>query len=137
MNTKELAFAYKVRHALDENVQDIPASTSERLLNARKLALSHKKQHVAAHTVVPRAALSGATSSSFFSEHPVGAWLGRVSSVIPLIVLVLGLVSLHQAEKRQQLMEAASIDAEVLTDELPLSAYLDHGFDAYLAKEAN
>ncbi|HEX2603067.1 MAG TPA: DUF3619 family protein [Oxalicibacterium sp.] len=136
MNTKELAFAYKVRHALDENVQDIPASTSERLLNARKLALSRKKQHVAEHAVAPRAALSG-TSSSFFSEHPVGAWLGRVSSVIPLIVLVLGLVSLHQAEKRQQLMEAASIDAEVLTDELPLSAYLDHGFDAYLAKEAN
>jgi hypothetical protein len=137
MNTKELAFAYKVRHALDESVQDIPVSTSERLANARKLALSRKKQNVTVQAVAPRVAMAGESPSSFFSAHPVGSWLGRVGSVIPLIVLVLGLVGLHQAEKRQQLIEAASIDAEVLTDELPLSAYLDHGFDAYLAKEAN
>jgi hypothetical protein len=134
MNTKELAFAYKVRHALDESVQDIPASTSERLANARKLALAHKKESVVAQVAAPRAAVAGASSS--FSSQPVRAWLGRVSFVIPLVVLVVGLFGIHQAEKRQQLMEAASIDAEVLTDDLPLSAYLDHGFDAYLSKEA-
>jgi hypothetical protein len=136
MNTKELAFAYKVRHALDESAQHTPAAIDERLANARKLALSRKKQTVAVQAVAPRAAVAGA-GSSFFSSHPVGPWLGRIGFVIPLIVLVLGLIGIHQAEKRQQLMEAASIDAAVLTDDLPLSAYLDHGFDAYLAREAN
>jgi hypothetical protein len=134
MNTKELAFAYKVRHALDESVQDIPASTGERLATARKLALGRKKEAVVAH-VAPVAALAG--TSSPFSSHPVRAWLGRASFVVPLVVLVLGLIGIHQAEKRQQLLEAASIDAEVLTDDLPLSAYLDHGFDAYLSREAD
>lgn len=136
MNTKELAFAYKVRHALDQRTQALPASINDRLATVRKLALSHKKRAIAALTVAPRAALAGAPLSSF-SSHPLRAWLGRVSFVIPLIVLTLGLVGIHQAEKRQQLMDAASIDAAVLADELPLSAYLDHGFDAYLAKEAN
>jgi hypothetical protein len=136
MNTKDLAFAYKVRHALDESTQDIPASAAERLAKAREIALSHKKQSAAAPAVAPRAALAGAGMPSIQSQ-PLRAWLGRASFIVPLVVLVLGLIGIHQAEKRQQLMDAASIDAEVLTDELPLSAYLDHGFDAYLSKGSN
>lgn len=136
MNTKDLAFAYKLRHALDESVQDMPASTAERLAKARAVALSHKKQTAVAHAVAPRVALAGPAHSSDRS-YPLRAWLSRASFVVPVVVLALGLIGIHQAEKRQQLMEAATIDAEVLADELPLSAYLDHGFDAYLAKGAN
>jgi len=136
MNTKDLAFAYKVRHALDQNIQTMPASATGRLASARRIALSRKKRKALARAVLPRTAAAGHAPTPF-SLHPVQAWLGRVGAILPLIALVFGLIGIHRAEKRQQVIETASIDAAVLTDELPLSAYLDHGFNVYLAKEAN
>jgi hypothetical protein len=62
------------------------------------------------------------------------AWLGRMGMAVPLAALVFGLFAIYQFEQHQQIMDSASIDAEVLTDDLPISAYLDHGFDAFLAK---
>jgi hypothetical protein len=134
MTPKDITFAYKVRHALDKNIANLPASSAERLAIARNLAMSRKKQESRVHAVAPQLAMSGQTRSfSFFTP---STWLKRVGFVIPLAALVLGLMGIHKYEQRQQILEAASIDAEVLTDELPLSAYLDHGFDAYLNKGA-
>ena len=39
-------------------------------------------------------------------------------------------------EQQKHISDTADIDAAVLSDELPLSAYLDHGFSAYLARQA-
>ncbi|HWW72169.1 MAG TPA: DUF3619 family protein, partial [Duganella sp.] len=52
MNTDDLNFAYKVRHALNERLDDLPASTTDRLAQARKLALARKKAHVEAPLTV-------------------------------------------------------------------------------------
>ena len=57
-----------------------------------------------------------------------------MSVVIPLLVLVLGGAGIYQFEQEQQIAELAELDAAVLSDELPLSAYMDHGFNAYLTK---
>jgi hypothetical protein len=38
MNTKELNYAYKIRRALDENLEQIPPSTLQGLEAARKKA---------------------------------------------------------------------------------------------------
>jgi hypothetical protein len=43
------------------------------------------------------------------------------------------LIGIVQYEKQLRINETADIDAAMLTDELPLSAYADHGFNAYLA----
>lgn len=132
MNTKDLTFAYKVRHALDQDIDSLPASATERLAAARNLALSRKKQESRVPVATPQFAAAGPTGS--FSFAGPSAWLKRIGFVIPLAALVFGLMGIHQYEQHQQVLEAASIDAEVLTDELPLSAYLDRGFDAYLDK---
>lgn len=134
MNTKDLTLAYKIRHALDENVTELPMATQERLATARALALTRKKQQATVAVTAPAMASAGHAGSTANNRL---AWLGRMGYVIPLAALVFGLMGIHQYEKHQQIIEAASIDAEVLTDELPLSAYVDHGFDAYLAKEEN
>ncbi|CAG9188733.1 hypothetical protein BVI2075_1310016 [Burkholderia vietnamiensis] len=34
----------------------------------------------------------------------------------------------------QRTAELADIDAAMLSDDLPLNAYLDHGFNAYLSR---
>lgn len=131
MNTEELNFAYKVRHALNESLDSLPASTTEKLASARKIALSHKKKESPLLAWVPRHLYAGQIGN-FFSE-PL-SWLTRMGLVVPLIVLALGLISIYQYEQERHIKDTAEIDAEVLADELPLSAYVDHGFNAFLAK---
>jgi hypothetical protein len=125
MNTEDLNFAYKVRHALNEKLDKLPPSTTERLAAARAQAMARKK----AHAPVAQAVAAG-NVGRFFSQ-PF-ALLGRMSLVLPLLAVGAGMVGIYQFEQDQQIAELAELDAEVLADELPLSAYLDHGFNAYL-----
>jgi hypothetical protein len=129
MNTRQLNFAYKVRHALNENLDNMPAATVDRLAAARKMALARKKKDSPLRAFVTHPVLAAGTG---FFRQPA-EWLTRMSVAIPLMALVAGLVGIYQVEKEQRISEIAEIDAAVLTDELPLSAYLDHGFNAYLA----
>lgn len=133
MNAKEINFAYRVRHALNENLEQIPPATTNRLASARQLALSRKKPDAARRAFVPRPVAASGESDGFFSR-PF-SWLSRMSVALPVVIVFVGLVGMYQAEKRQHISELADIDAMVLSDELPLNAYLDHGFNAYLAQQ--
>ncbi|MBD8532586.1 MULTISPECIES: DUF3619 family protein [unclassified Massilia] len=127
MNTDDINLAYKLRHALNENLDALPASTTERLAAARALALSRKKADApAAHK--RRRFLN-------LDFHFSGAGLGRLGVAIPLLALVVGLGGLYQYDQQQRIAELAELDAAVLADELPLTAYLDHGFNAYLESQ--
>lgn len=128
MNTEDLNFAYKVRHALNEKLDDLPASTTDRLAAARKAALARKKAHAPAPLRAAQSALAGA--GGFFAN-PI-SWIGRVTVAVPMLVLLAGMVGVYQYEQQQSIAELAELDAAVLSDELPLSAYLDHGFNAFL-----
>ena len=134
MNVKELNFAYKVRHALNESLDILPPTTIDRLASARKVALSHKKNDVPLRVFALQRALAGKIGNFF--DKPL-SWIGRMGLAIPVIVLVIGLVGIYQAEQQQRISEIADIDVAVLSDELPLTAYLDHGFNAYLAKRTD
>ena len=128
MNTDDINLAYKLRHALNENLDALPASTTERLAAARALALSRKKADAPA----------GAGKGRRFFDvgfHLSGAGLGRLGVAIPLLALVFGLGGLYQYDQQQRIAELAELDAAVLADELPLTAYLDHGFNAYLESQ--
>jgi hypothetical protein len=127
MNTDDINFAYKVRHALNEQLDHLPASTVDRLAAARQLAVKRKKAH--APVRVAQRALAG-NFGAFFSFSS----LGRAGAIIPLLALVAGLAGVYQYEQEQRIAEIAELDAAVLSDELPLTAYLDHGFNAYLAQ---
>ena len=131
MNTDDINLAYKLRHALNENLDALPASTTERLAAARALALSRKKADAPA---VPGKARK---TSRFFDLgfHLSGAGLGRLGVAVPMLALVFGLGGLYQYEQQQRIAELAELDAAVLADELPLTAYLDHGFNAYLESQ--
>ncbi|MFS2003731.1 DUF3619 family protein [Duganella sp. CT11-25] len=131
MNTDDLNFAYKVRHALNEKLDDLPASTTDRLAQARKMALARKKAHVDVPLSVRVAKTEMATAGGSLLPQPF-AWLGRMGVALPLLALVIGLAGIYQYEQQERIADLAEIDAAVLSDELPLSAYLDHGFNAYL-----
>ena len=136
MNTDELNFAYKIRHALNERLDDLPASTTDRLAQARKMALARKKAHVEVPMSVRVAKTELATAGGFLGgllPQRFG-WLGRMGVALPMLALVAGLAGIYQYEQQQRIADLAEIDAAVLSDELPLSAYLDHGFNAYLTQ---
>jgi hypothetical protein len=131
MTPQELNFAYKVRNALNENLDNLSPTTIENLAAARKIALSRKKKNSPLRALFPKRVLA-TDGGGFFTES--FSWLPRMGLAIPLVVLVTGLVGIYQHEQERRINDTAEIDAGVLSDELPLSAYLDHGFNAYLAK---
>jgi hypothetical protein len=131
MNTDDLNFAYKVRHALNEKLDELPASTTDRLAQARQLALARKKAHVEVPLAVRMAKTELAPVGGFMSQFN---WLGRWSMLVPALALVIGMAGIYQYEQQERIADLAEIDAAVLSDELPLDAYLDHGFNAYLTQ---
>lgn len=134
MNTKELKFAYKVRHVLNESIENLPHSTTEQLASARKIALSRKKKDSLRLTFALQRLLAGEIGS--FSNEPL-TWLARMGLAVPLMVLIVGLIGIYQFEQERRIRDTAEMDIAVLSDELPLSAYLDHGFNAYLATQGD
>ncbi|QNA89748.1 DUF3619 family protein [Massilia sp. Dwa41.01b] len=130
MNTDDINLAYKLRRALDENLEALPASTAERLASARAQALARKKADA------PAAARKETRRRWFDVDfHFSNGGLGRLGVAIPLLALAVGLGGLYQYEQQERIAELAELDAAVLADELPLTAYLDHGFNAYLESQ--
>ncbi|MFZ6639735.1 DUF3619 family protein [Undibacterium sp. TC4M20W] len=128
---KDLEFAYKVRRALNESAESLPAPTLDRLALARKAALARKKQEAPAAVKVFKGVLAG---NSGFSFQGPGSWMGKLGLALPLLVLVVGLLGIYEYEQQQNINELADIDTAVLVDELPPAAYVDTGFSAYLNK---
>jgi hypothetical protein len=128
MNTDDINLAYKVRHALNEQLDSLPNATTSRLASARAAALARKKADA------PRAAAVQASKKSMFGPFSGSGW-GRIAVAVPLFALVAGLTGIYQHEQKQHIADIAELDAAVLSDALPLTAYLDDGFNAYLASQ--
>jgi hypothetical protein len=139
LETKELEFALQVRRALDENATRISPSNVDRLAAARRAALARKKPETVAVTApvfVPAFAGAGAAAGMPQVELPARrrSRFGRFALAWPLAALVVSLVAIAYWEDQQRTAELADIDAAMLSDNLPLNAYLDHGFNAYLSR---
>lgn len=128
---KDINFSYKVRHALNENLDVLPPEITNRLNSARNIALSRKKSDASLRVFNMRNVLAG--NIGHFTNRQF-SWLGKIGLALPLLAFIIGLAGIYEFEQQQLIFETAEIDAAVLSDELPLVAYLDHGFNAYLAK---
>ena len=138
LDTKELEFARQVRRALDEHAATISPAAVDRLAVARRAALARKKpEPVTAPVFVPAfAGAAGVLSGMPQAEAPLRrrSRLRRFALAWPLAALVISLVAIAYWEDQQRTAELADIDAAMLSDDLPLNAYLDHGFNAYLSR---
>jgi len=135
--TNEFEFAHKICHALDENAASLPATTVNKLAAARRVALARKKpEAAAARAFVPVLAPAGAASGLQRAGLPERRLppLRRFMRILPILALVGGVAVIAYWENLQRAAELADIDAAMLNDELPLNAYLDHGFNAYLSR---
>jgi len=133
LESKEQEFVRELRRVLDESAAGLPASTTDRLATARRAALSRKKSE-AKPVFVRVAALAPAGMPAGLPAPRRRSPLARLVLAWPLAALVAGLFAIAYFEDQQRTAELADIDAAMLSDDLPLNAYLDHGFNAYLSR---
>ncbi len=120
---------------LSEGAETLPHDVSERLKVARAQALAKRK--IVSMQVASELAVSGGELALNLGGREDGLW-NRVASLLPLLALVAGLISIAVLQDDLRAREVAEVDAELLTDELPPSAYVDPGFAQYLrANQSN
>ncbi len=122
----EILFGRKVRQALDEGLRVAP-HVAERLRAARERALAVQRREQPAQGFV-RSGRAGVLAR-------LGGWVGFSWRVLlPLAVTLAGLAGMHRWQQEQRALEVEELDARLLADDLPIEAYLDKGFEAWLRK---
>jgi hypothetical protein len=122
----EYQFGNRIRQLLNQAAQ-VDARTAERLRAARERALERQKIE-RSHGLV-------------WADNVLGN-LGGLSGVsvrlvLPLVVLVVGLVSINLWQQKQRTAEYVEIDTQLLSDDLPIDAYLDKDFEAWLRRQGS
>lgn len=123
----EERFARRVRVALEESAAMLPAPTLARLALARKTALrAQRSPSVRRAPVSQLATADGGERSSRFG-------FARAGLVVSAVLLVGAcLAGLYQVEQDRRIQDLADVDSGVLNDDVPISAYADHGFNAFI-----
>jgi hypothetical protein len=126
-------FALRVAACLHEEAHALAPDLSERLRFARERALQGAR--TARQTALARHGASiGADGSAVLHGGPSDGpgWWIKLGSALPLIALVAGLVLIQRWHVNAQISTAAEIDASLLADDLPPTAYGDAGFVEFL-----
>ncbi len=119
----EHQFGNKVRQVLNRGLRGVDAEVERRLRAARELALSRQRPERAA-------GLAWANGAGRF-----GAWSALALYVlVPLAVLLVGAAGVYNWQQNQRIAELEELDSQLLTDDLPIDAYLDRGFQNWLKK---
>ena len=123
---EELVFSNKIRKLLNEGLT-LKVDQVEQLRAARERALSSQR------TAQP--ALAMALSDRLTAV--LGGGPGFVSQIaVTVLFLVFGLAGIVYWNSAQQAANIEEIDAALLTSDLPIDAYLDKGFDAWLKRSS-
>jgi hypothetical protein len=120
--------AHRIRQLLNRGL-DLDASKLNRLKVAREQALARQRVRAPVFVLAWADNVFGRLGGSTTSLVP--------RMLLPMAVLILGLIAVNQWRDSQTAAEIEEIDAAVLTGDLPLDAYLDKGFDAWLKRSSH
>jgi uncharacterized iron-regulated membrane protein len=122
----EHQFGNKVRQVLNQGLR-LDAGVAESLRASRARALAHQRPEP-----VPALAWADNVVGSF------GGWSGvSLRVLLPFAILVAGVGGAYTWQQNQRDAELVEIDARLLTDDLPIDAYLDRGFQNWLKKTSS
>ena len=120
----EQDFQHRIRQHLNVSARNVSPLVADRLLQARQRALSRQKQ------TVRKLSLAGLGQT--LSEHILPH--GRTTlAMILVILLALGSGLLGEW---QHVADLEEVDSALLADDLPIDAYLDRGFDAWVQNDS-
>ena len=124
MNESEIASKI-VRH-LDQGLGTIKQGTLYQLQSARKAALDRYRD-------APQPVLGMAWAGNLASRVSQNRYF-NARNVLALGLLVLSLIGITYWQLVVQANDLADVDANLLTDDLPINAYLDTNFEAWLKR---
>lgn len=115
----------QLRHLLNQGISVRP-EVAARLQEAREQALARQR---------PEPAPVLAWADNVVGN--LGGWVGLALRVLlPLALLAGSGAALYSWQQKQRAAELEEIDSQLLTDDLPIDAYLDRGFQNWLKKRA-
>ena len=123
MNT-EREFAYKIRHHLNLGAEALDPDTARRLHAARQNALAHQKAAGA------RLSLAGP------GQRVTDVIFPYARALAAIVGLLIGVIGISIWNDYQKVAELEEIDSALLAGDLPIDAYLDKGFRAWLSEHS-
>ncbi len=140
----EARFALRLTARLETGAQQTPHDISERLrvarqqavAQARRPAVARRPEQTPATAVLPVSVGAGGTAALLQSGPPgedSSLW-SRLGWLLPALVLLLGLIGIGEWRDLESMASMAELDAELLGDDLPPSAYADAGFSEFLKR---
>jgi hypothetical protein len=128
MNQPEHEIASGIIRHLNYGVDRLEAGPRERLVAARTAALARYREQPVTVTGLAWAgpAVERITGHPWYSAR----------HLVTIAVLILGLVGVAYWQSNAPVNELADIDTNLLSDELPINAYLDKGFDSWLKRSS-
>ncbi len=123
MNRPDDEVAGKIVGHLDYGVQNLDPALRERLATARKAALARYRQPEPVFGL----AWAGALVSGRGGQRAQGA-----RYLVGVLALLVGLSGIVYWQTRGT--NDFDVDVNILTDDLPINAYLDQGFDSWLKR---
>jgi hypothetical protein len=124
--SREEQFARRICHVLDRGTETLNHDIAERLRAAREQAL-HRHAAVLAPAIV--SAGGTAVLGGDHERHPL-------RTLLAIFALLLGVALSYYWNGFSQANENEAIDSALLADDLPPTAYLDKGFQAWLEKDS-
>jgi hypothetical protein len=114
----------KIRLVLEQSAISLDSPIAARLAEARSKALDRQKPVAFEFSL--------ATNLANMSISIGNNLLPRARMLMAIVGLTLGVVSTYYWNAFEQADENAGLDSALLADELPVAAYTDQGFDAWL-----
>jgi hypothetical protein len=131
LDALQTRFALRVTAGLTERTQELDADIVERLRHSRETALARARNVCIEAPQTLHFTLMNSTTALLGMGGRI-SWFGKLVSVAPAIVLMVGLVCIQSWHTQTQIEVAADIDAAILADDLPPEAYSDIGFAEFL-----
>jgi hypothetical protein len=128
MSAQESEIAKKIATYLDRGTAQLKAGTAYRLQQARAAALARLGEavHVPGLQMAHALAGGGGNSGRRPGSSRLVLWLGIAAFV------AVAAVGWQQWRTMQQVREFEELDAQILSSDLPIDAYLDRGFQNWL-----
>lgn len=128
----EARFARRIVAQLDQQSDLLGHDITERLRVGREQALARARQARAIRPITnPKTQIVGTARGTLSLGGSPSGWL-RLASLLPLMVLVVGLLAIQYLHEQAEIRAAADVDTALLADDLPPEAYGDPGFAVFL-----
>jgi hypothetical protein len=136
MTANDDEFSRKLTGYLDQGAADLKAGTVYRLQNARAAAIARMAEPMGVHASESR--LAHAFAGTGVSGASGGRRLGTTARLwLGIAIIVAAAFGYQQWQVYQQVNEIVELDAQILSSDLPIDAYLDQGFRNWLTRDEN